>query len=311
MNALVNVALPVFAIILSGYLAGRARLLGTHATESLNLFVFYVALPALLFAAMARTEPAAILNGPFIFVYGLAMATVFLLAVPVAILLFRRPVAEAGVAGMAAIFGNTGYMGIPLTLTAFGPDLLLPAMVATVINSAVVVGGISAMVEGATRGGQGGLVVLGHVLRSLARNPLVLAPLAGLGVAALGLPLPGAVGTYCDIVGGAAGPCALFAIGLFLVGKPLTADLAEVAVMTALKLVALPLVALVLLPMVPGLDRGWAGVLLVMCALPVGANVFVLAMKYETWVAPSASATLLSTLFSVPTVTAVLIWLDV
>lgn len=311
MNALVSVALPVFAIILSGYLAGRVGLLGGRATEALNRFVFFIALPPLLFLAMARTEPREILDPGFLFVYCGAMTLVFLFAVPLIQGLYRRSLAEAGIAGMATIFGNTGYMGIPLTLTAFGEDLLLPALVATVVNSAVVVGGISALVEGALRHGQGGLVVLGHVAKALATNPLVVAPILGLGVGLAGLPLPQPVVTYCEITGGAAGPCALFAIGLFLVGKPLGADLTEVCLVSLLKLAGLPVAALALIPMVPGLDPDWARVLLVMCALPVGANVFVLAMKHDVWVGPAASATLLSTAVSVATVTLGLIWLGV
>jgi predicted permease len=309
MTALLNVALPVFGIILAGYLTGRAKLLGAHATEALNLFVFYIALPPLLFLAMARTEMARILNWDFIGLYGLSMLGLYLVALTVSRLVFKRSLGEAGLAGMAAIFGNTGYMGIPLTITAFGEEMALPAIIATVMNSALVVGGVSALVEGATRGGQGSLVVAGHVLRSLSRNPLVLGPLAGLTIGGLDLPLPTPVVTFCEIVGGAAGPCALFAIGLFLVGKPIAASLGEVGVMVALKLLVLPALAFLMLPLFPGLDPDWARVLLIMTALPIGANVFVLAMKHDTWVLPASSATLLSTVLSVATVSALLAWM--
>ncbi|WP_413204285.1 AEC family transporter [Rhodospirillum sp. A1_3_36] len=309
MTALLNVALPVFGIILAGYLAGRAKLLGGHAAEALNLFVFYIALPPLLFLAMAQTDLNRIFAWDFIAVYGLSMLTLFLIAALLSRLLFKRTTAEAALAGMGSIFGNTGYMGIPLTITAFGEDMALPAIIATVMNSALVVGGVSALVEGATRGGQGPWIIAGHVLKSLSRNPLVIGPAAGLIFGALAIPLPAPLITFCEIVGGAAGPCALFAIGLFLVGKPLTASLGEVSVVVALKLLALPALAFLLLPLFPGMDSDWARVLLLMTALPLGANVFVLAMKHDRWILPSSSATLLSTVLSVATVSALLAWM--
>ncbi|MCF8482282.1 MAG: AEC family transporter [Rhodospirillum sp.] len=309
MTALLNVALPVFGIILAGYLTGRAKLLGDHATEALNLFVFYIALPPLLFLAMARTDMKKILAWDFIAVYGLSMLGLYLLAFVLSRVLFKRTTAEAALAGMGAVFGNTGYMGIPLTITAFGEDMALPAIIATVMNSALVVGCVSALVEGATRGGQGAQVIAGHVLKSLSRNPLVIGPVAGLVVGALGLPLPVPLITFCEIIGAAAGPCALFAIGLFLVGRPLTASLGEVGLVVTLKLLALPALAFLLLPLFPGMDPDWARVLLLMTALPLGANVFVLAMKHDRWVLPSSSATLLSTVLSVATVSALLAWM--
>ena len=51
MAAIINVILPVFAIMLAGYLAGRFRLIGASGSEPLSRFVFYIAMPALIFAS--------------------------------------------------------------------------------------------------------------------------------------------------------------------------------------------------------------------------------------------------------------------
>ena len=66
MEPVFNVVLPVFAIILAGFLCGRFGVLGEESTGALNGFVYYVALPVLLFHAMASADPAEILNWPFI-----------------------------------------------------------------------------------------------------------------------------------------------------------------------------------------------------------------------------------------------------
>ena len=62
MQAIFNVALPIFGVILAGYLAGRWRILGGEATAALNAFVSYFALPVLFFGTLARTPVAAVLD---------------------------------------------------------------------------------------------------------------------------------------------------------------------------------------------------------------------------------------------------------
>ena len=58
MNAVVTAALPVFALILTGWLAARLQLLGPGATDALNRYVVYLSLPALLFRAMTQVDLA-------------------------------------------------------------------------------------------------------------------------------------------------------------------------------------------------------------------------------------------------------------
>jgi len=72
MEAMLNVVLPVFGVIFAGYLARGFQLLGAASADALNRFVYYVAVPPLLFLATARTPVAVIFNGPFIAVYLLA-----------------------------------------------------------------------------------------------------------------------------------------------------------------------------------------------------------------------------------------------
>jgi malonate transporter len=147
MLPVINVVLPVFAIILSGYLAGRFKVLGKESGDVLQRFVFFVAMPVLLFYAMARVEVADVLNWPYLSAYLGGQAITFVLAIIVAKFLFKRRLAESALGGMAGIYGNTGYMGIPLIMAAFGPDWAVPAIIATVVNAAVVIGVVAAIIE--------------------------------------------------------------------------------------------------------------------------------------------------------------------
>lgn len=301
MEPIVNVVLPVFAIIFAGFLAGQSGLLGEASSEALNRFVYWVALPVLLFYSMARVSPAEIFNGPFLAAFGLASLATMAGAFVIARYVFKGGLPENALFAMTSVFGNTGFMGIPLTLVAFGEPGTLPAIVATVFQTAILVALTAALIElGRAEGGQRGNVA--WVLRSLAKNPLLISPIAGIAVSFTGLRLPDPVANFCDILAPAAGPCALFAIGLFLVGKPLRRGLGEVAVMTVLKLVVQPLVTWWLAFHVFEVEPLWATVAVLVAALPAGANCFVLAQAYGVYVQRTSAAILISTVAAVATV---------
>jgi predicted permease len=306
MEALLNVSLPVFGIVLAGFLAGRFGLLGDAATEALSKFVFYVALPPLLFLAMARAPLEQIFDWHFIGAYALGQAATFLIALTVARTFFGLSLAPASLFGMAGIFGNTGYMGIPLAISAFGDWAALPAIISTVINSAIVITVIVALIEAERSEKASVLGIAFDVGGAMLRNPLLVGPVLGMAVSILGLPLPEPVVRFCELIGASAGPCALFSIGLFLVGKPVSTGLTEVSAMVVLKLILQPLLTFLLFLFVFPAEAGWIAVGVVMAALPAGANVFVLAQRYGVYIQRSSSVILLSTLLSVATVSALL-----
>jgi len=299
MQPVINVVLPVFAIILTGYLAGRFRLLGDESGEVLQRFVFYVAMPVLLFYAMARVNPQDILNGPYLTAYLGGQAITFAFTLIVAKIWFKRRPAEAALSGMATIYGNTGYMGIPLIMAAFGPDWVVPAIIATIINAAVVMGVVAAIIEADLSVGDGFTGVLKDVSRALLRNPLLVAPVLGFAWAMTGLGLAAPVETFSKILGAAAGPCALFSIGLSLVGKSLHRDPLEVSWMVFLKLFVHPAATWLIAFHFLEMDVMWATLAVVMGALPTGANIFILARQYNLSLDRTSAVILISTVVSV------------
>lgn len=300
MNSIINVVLPIFAIILTGYLSGRRGLLGAASSEALNGFVFYFALPVLLFKAMAQVETATVLNGPYIATYLGGQAIVLVIGMAVARGVFRISWAEAATHGTAAIYGNVGYMGIPLVLTAFGEDALPPVIIATIINAALNIAVLTAFIETDQHRGSG-VDVVRDVGRALIKNPILVAPVLGFMWALTGVPLPAPLVTFGSVLGAAAGPCALFSLGLFLVGKPLSEGRAEVVSMTVLKLLVHPLVTWGLAVWLLADQPRWFTICILMAALPTGANLFILTQKYGVYLARTSTAILASTVLSLVT----------
>lgn len=297
-----NVVLPVFAIILAGYLVGRFRLLGEGSSEALNGFVYYVALPVLFFASMARVEPARIFDWPFLAAYGGGQFLMLIATFAIGRIFFKTSLGETALFGMAAVFGNTGYMGVPLALVAFGPEGTFPAILATVFKSSIIIAVVTALIEVGLRRGAGSGAITRDVAMALLRNPMVVSSALGIAWSFTGLGLAAPVATFCDVLGAAAGPCALFAIGLFLVGKPMRRDLGEVSFAVGLKLILHPLVTWWLAFHVFPVDPAWATIAVVMAALPAGANCFVIASRYGIYIQRASATILISTALSVVTV---------
>ncbi len=309
MELILNVAFPVFGLILCGWLAARLGVLGQQSTQALNDFVYWFALPALLFIFVARAPVERIFYAPFLAAFGGGYAITFGLAW----LLFRRLYPERLAARTMrtsnTTFANTGYMGIPLASTAFGDAAVLPAIMATVFVSVVMINVAIALIEFDVAREAGGTRILRDVGASLARNPFVVAVLLAVIFPLAGWTVPAPVAKFCDLLGSAAGPCALFALGMFVATQSLRVGIGEAALISAIKLLVQPFVTWLLVTYVFELEPIWAVTTVLVSALPMGATCFVLAQRYDVLVNRTSSATVLSTALSVVTVTALLAWL--
>ncbi|MHA1565787.1 MAG: AEC family transporter [Alphaproteobacteria bacterium] len=304
MSILFSVTLPVFGLILCGFIAGRIRVLGDAATDGLNGFVYYFALPALLLHSVAKAPLTEIFDWRYLgAVFGGLVITLAITAL-LSKTFYGDGLSVLTLRAVSAAFANTGYVGIPLAITAFGQVAAVPAIMATVINS-MVIGLAAAMIELDQR--KSGIGPLASVGRTLATNPLILAVVIGGGVAFSGTAVPQAIGTFLDLLGAAAGPCALFALGLFA-SQQRSKDgrFADTMVLTALKLIVHPAVTWGLAILVFGLNEMSTAIAVTMAALPTGALVFVLAQRYQVFVRRASSTILLTTVVSLITVTVVL-----
>ena len=299
MDTIINVALPVFAVIFVGVIAGRVGVLGPASSEALNKYVYWVALPALLFLSIGRIPVADLVNASFIGAFLGSSVLVWIMGSVVGRLLRERSASNLVMQGMNASFANVGYMGIPLFVAAFGSDNIAPALLATVMMSVI---SVPAAIIGLELVGS----KHGHPLQTargvglaLVKNPLLLSSAAGLGVALSGLDFPEPVVRLLDILAVSASPCALVAIGLFIASRPLKAGLMEVGWLTVIKLIWHPLICWWLILGFFPLDPYWAASAIILSALPTGTLTFVVAQQYGAYVERTSGVILISTIVSV------------
>lgn len=303
------VVLPIFALIFAGWLARRIGVLGPHATGELNRFVVYLALPALLFDIVAHARWAELWQPGFIAAFGLGGLLVF---AGVVLLRVResRPLADAALDGLNAGYANTGFIGFPLALVALGRDSLAATLIATLITVCVLFAVAIVLIELGLQTDRGRSRVLRNVGLSLLRNPLVAAPLLAALVPLSGVTIPAAAETFLKLLGGAASPCALVTIGLFLAAPRSGAkvDVRSTGLLVGCKLAVQPGIAWFLASVVFGLSPLLTHTAVLLSALPTGTGPFILAELYGREADVTSDVILASTVVSVVTVSGYLAW---
>lgn len=295
--------LPFFALIGVGYLAGRLRFFGPEATAALTKFVFYFALSAMLFRFAANLSLGEIFDWYFVFAYLWACLVVYAIGFGAA--LWRGvSIEEAAVEAQCTTIGNTGFLGVPMLVVLLGPQAAGPVLMVLSIDLIVFSSLITLIITG-VRQGRMSLGIFRALGLGLLKNPMIVSMVLGLAWGATGWPVPGPANEFLALLGAAATPGALFAIGASLAGRG-AERFAVAAWLSFAKLVlhpaAVALAALVIFPV----DPFAAGVMIAAAALPVAGNVYILAAHYKVAPQRVSTAILLSTAASVLTVTAVI-----
>jgi len=314
MLSILEILLPIFALILAGYVCRRRNIFGPDAATELNRFVVWLALPALLFDTMAHASWQQLYQPAFIATFAASCACAFAV-----ILAFRLAsglhLADAGIDAIAASYPNTAYIGFPLCLALFGSSSLTPATIATIFVACVLFAVAIVFIEIGLQTERQPVRIGAKVLKSLARNPLILSPLAGVLFAAAKIPLPDSIEAPLKLLSGAACPCALVCLGVFLAGRrPATADATDAAaprsalLLAGIKLLVQPGLAWLLATRVFALPAGLANMTIVLAALPTGTGPFMLAEFYRREAQVASRAILFSTLGSLLSLSVLLLY---
>jgi predicted permease len=304
LEPVVAAVLPVFGLVASGYLAGRAGLVTQASSAALNQFVYAFALPAMLFVAVYRGSLDEILgSGGFVAAVIVATLGTALAGFALSYFVAGAPPAESTLRALNASFANTGYLGIPLVTVAYGERAALPAALATVATNFVSFALAIVCLELFVNPRRGGVR---RALGGVARSPLIWPIALAIVLVALEVKVPLPVERFATLLAAAAGPCALFAIGLFVSQLSIRAGAAASWQTSILKLVVHPILMAALAYQVLSIDPFWAKIAVVCASLPLGATAFVLAQRYKLLEAETSTGAVISTAASVLTVSLVM-----
>jgi len=306
MSDVIGLVLPFFGLIFLGFFVAHITRQPVEALGWMNTFIIYVALPALFFQLLARTPFERLTEWTFILGAVLSTYTIFLIMFAGSMLFAGKNIAESTIKGLAAAYGNIGYMGPGLALLVFGPEAAVP--VALIFCFENILHFAVAPMMMALSGGEKRppLQLAIGVVKKIVMHPFIIATAVGVAAAYLQLRPPLPVERLLEYLSAAAAPCALFAMGVTLALRPLKRVPHELAPIAFLKLILHPLICYVVLSWVGNFSEVWLYSAVLLAALPTATNVFVLAQQYHVWVERASASILLTTCISVATVTGLL-----
>jgi predicted permease len=212
MQAILAVTVPFFALVLCGYLAGRARLLPEQAIPGLNIFVLYFALPCMLFRFGASLPVADVVN-PVVAAITLVASVLLVFATVALTRSAAVPMKDAALGALTVVWPNTGFMGVPLLAALLGPAAAGPVITTLLVDLFFTSSLCIALAQSDSGGAQ---VNLKRLIKGTLANPLPAAIALGMLFSSLELRLPGPLDTIVRMLGDAATPVALFTIGTVL-----------------------------------------------------------------------------------------------
>ncbi len=299
--------LPFFLIIGLGYGAGRSGFFPEEATAWLTKFVFYFALSAMLFRFSANLTLAEVLDWNFVLAYLAGTAAVYALATLVAAL---RGVSlrETAIEAQCAVIGNVGFLGVPMLAMLMGEAAIGWVMIVLAVDL-IVFGSLVVILITGSRDGRMSLGILRTVGLGLIKNPMIVSIVLGLTWSGLELPIPDPMNAFVRILGDAATPGALFAIGASLASKS-AERLSVTGWLSACKLVLHPAAVAVSALLLFEVPPYAAAVMIAAASLPVAGNVFMLAQHYGVAPRRVSSSILISTMVAIVTVSLVIGWVN-
>jgi len=296
---LLSLTAPLFLLVAVGYAISRWGHWPHSLSDALTQFVFSVAIPALLFRLMSDFSRMPPVDATLLVAYFGACIVVFVIGRFVSYALFRRDGAAQSVFALGGIFSNAVLLGVPFAKITLGETSIPAVSLVVIFNSLLLWTLVTLSVEWARHGAWSWSGFRGTAWGVLT-NPVVASILAGTLFGFIGVPLPGVVDQTLLLMSQAAVPLSLIALGMGLADYGTREGWRESAAITVLKLVVQPAVVW-LFARALALPPTETQVVVLLAAMPVGANVYLMSREFRTMEGPVASSLVLSTAIAAAT----------
>ncbi len=300
MEVILNAVVPLFSLIILGFIAGKKRWIDAAGVKALVGFIFTIAMPALLFRLVVVSDITELIDLRFLLAHISAQIITAFIGALLGRMLFQLQAQNMVIQGFGSSFPNSVLLGIPLMLALYGERGVVPVTMIFAFNVALY-STVTMLLETVGQKAEkiSPLELLKTTGRAIAGNPIILAAIAGVVVGGLGFGLAPVLDHTLGFIGQAGPPTALFALGASLsvreMARGLHGPLGAASLITVCKLLIHPMLAWVMAVPVLGLDPFLATAAIIIAALPVGANVYIFAQHYDVAIPEASSAILIST----------------
>ena len=297
--SLIGLTAPLFVLVLLGYSLTRWAKWPKPVADALTRFVFSVAIPAFLFRLMSDFWRLPPVDARLLIAYFGACLIVFGLGRAIAQRFFQLDGVAQSVFALGGIFSNNVLLGVPLAKITLGEASIPVVSLVLVFNSLILWTLVTVSVEWARHRSMSWSGYLAAA-KAVVTNPVVASILVGTAWGFTEIPLPGVLAQTLELISHAAVPLSLIALGMGLAEYPISEGWRTSAAICAVKLVAMPAAVFAIARWL-GLGQLETQVVVMLAALPVGANVYLMSRQFNTLGGPVASSLVISTAISAAT----------
>ena len=288
----------IFLLIIPGIIFRKKDIISAAQSDGISSLAVNITWPCLVVDAMQMDFSAAVLKDSG-YMMAAAMVVFAMTAVVTLVLskLLRLDNSKRYITAFMLLFGNTGFIGIPVIRALYGTEAVFFAAILEMVND-VVIFTIGMMLIQMSAGAK---------LRfepKLFLNPGLIGVIVGLLLFLLDIRLTEVIGGAVEMVGDATTPLTMFLIGYQLSGlkaKEILKD-ASIYVISFTKLLIVPVLALIVLRVAVGDFSLLEKVLIMSFAMPAGSVSVIFSQQYRGETAFATKTVLLSTLFSIVTI---------
>lgn len=306
MLQILQIVLPVFLVIGTGYVAAYFKVFTAEQSGALMRFATQIAIPCLLFLAISRLDLKAEFQMSMLAPFFIGALASFTLTSLGAWFFFGHKPGYRIAIGFAGMFSNLVLIGLAIVELAFGAEALKPAFAIVALHAPFCyVIGITAM-EISRADGVGFVATIKAVVKQVFSNAITVSLLLGIAANLLNLTPPEALNTALELIARAALPVALFALGAILVKYKISSSIGEISMISFNMLILHPVIAYVLGRYVFALEHDVLKVVVLMAAMPPGMNAYAFADLYDRAKEIAASSIMVSTMLAVMSIS---VWL--
>ncbi|PKQ05191.1 MAG: permease [Alphaproteobacteria bacterium HGW-Alphaproteobacteria-11] len=218
MLAVFALTLPIYLLIALGFFVAKVGYVAVADMRAIGRVVLRVAMPALIFLALARAPLADTLRWDFMAGYAVGSLVIFTAGFALARGPLRRPMPQAALEALGMACSNSAYLGMPVAAILVG-DVALQAFAMAMLVENIVILPLAVVLAEASGGG-GRMAAFKRTLGGMVRNPLLIAVLVGVAASLTGLVLPAAVMQVMGMLAPVAAPVALLVIGSAVADLP-------------------------------------------------------------------------------------------
>ena len=288
--------LPLFILILLGFLAVKLGRWQKTVTDSLTKFTFYIAFPIMLFQIMSHFSEQSEIDIKLLLVFFGGSFIVFAFGCLIASKIFKLNGSQSTLFAMGGIYTNTVFVGIPIIKMLLG-DQAIPIVAIIVIFNALILWTLATVsIEFVQMGKLSGRSFI-KALKNVSKNPIIIGIFTGIAVNYIGLPIPNFINQSTKMVSDMTAPLSLIVLGMGLAEYKIRDQFLITGSICILKLAILPIVTYIVGKLL-GLPTLELQVVVLLSSVSIAINCYMMARQFEVLQGPISSSLLISTALS-------------